>query len=190
MREQGFPILSLFGIPGGIIVFFVGFYLLDLGLTSYVIFWCISFGTDFICMFFLLFFLPESMPDSLKKPLEVRKQGTSPVHVLMLNMIIFTKTGSGRTQGNKTHNKARLGLFFRMQSSDLFPGKYYWQALKIIAKYPLLTGIVPCIMISSFAGSGMGSVSGNQVGKHPLLRQLRLTTIILPSQAQDKHRES
>ena len=78
MREQGFPILSLFGLPGGIIVFFVGFYLLDLGLTSYVIFWCISFGTDFICMFFLLFFLPESMPDSLKKPLEVRKQGTFP----------------------------------------------------------------------------------------------------------------
>ena len=44
--------------------------LLHLGLTSYVIFWAISFSTDFICLVFLLVFLPESMPDTLRKPLD------------------------------------------------------------------------------------------------------------------------
>ena len=63
--------MALFNIPGGLIVFFVGFYLLSLHLAHYVIFWCISFATDFVCLWFLLFFLPESMPDQLRQPITI-----------------------------------------------------------------------------------------------------------------------
>ena len=58
--------MVLFGIPGGLIVFFVGYWLLSLHLSHYVTFWTISLSTDFICLWFLLFFLPESMPDKLR----------------------------------------------------------------------------------------------------------------------------
>ena len=70
MREQGFPILSLFHIPGQLIVFGIGYPLLAAHLQTYTIFWVISLSTDFICLAFFLFFLPESMPDQMKKPVD------------------------------------------------------------------------------------------------------------------------
>ena len=39
MREQGFPVMALFGAVGPIAVFSIGFYLLGLYLTSYTLFW-------------------------------------------------------------------------------------------------------------------------------------------------------
>ena len=46
---------------------------------------------------------------------------------------------------------------------DLNPFVYYWRAIKITMKYPLLMGILPCIFIGSFAGAGMGAVAVNQL---------------------------
>ena len=69
MREQGFPILRLFGIPGGLIVFGIGYPLLRMHMSNYTIFWGISLATDFICLLFFLIFLPESMPDRMKRPI-------------------------------------------------------------------------------------------------------------------------
>ena len=51
---------------------------------------------------------------------------------------------------------------------DAFPGTYYWEAIKIIFKYPLLIGLCACIAIDSFAFRGMGSVAGNQLWMGPL----------------------
>ena len=109
MREQGFPILRLFHIPSQLVVFGIGYSLLHKHLATYTLFWSISLGTDLICVWFFIFFLPESMPDSLKKPLDC---------------------------------------------TDLIPVKYYWYSIKVIARYPLLIGVVPVIIISSFAISG------------------------------------
>ena len=67
---QGFSIQALFGIPSGLAVLVIGYYLLGLDLDNYLPFWIISFSTDTICMLFLLILMPESMPDSLRKPLE------------------------------------------------------------------------------------------------------------------------
>ena len=128
MRAQGFPILSLFGIPSGLVLFVLGYWLLSLNLTHYTIFWLISLGSDFICGVVLLIFLPETMPDKLRQPLDY---------------------------------------------TDLNPFKYYWRSIKIICKYKLLIGIVPCIVISSFAGTGMGSVVGNQLWMGPLKFKLK-----------------
>ena len=44
---------------------------------------------------------------------------------------------------------------------DFFPGTYYYYAIRIVCKYPLLIGICPCIAMDSFAFRGMGSVAGN-----------------------------
>ena len=123
MREQGFPMMNLFGIPGALVVFFIAYSLLHKHLTTYTLFWSISLSTDFICLAFLVTLLPETMPDSLKKDLD---------------------------------------------KWDFFPGTYYWQAIKIIFKYPLLIGISICIMLWSFSGRGMGSVSWNQLWSGPL----------------------
>ena len=46
---------------------------------------------------------------------------------------------------------------------DLNPFVYYWRAIKITMRYPLLMGILPCIFIGSFAGAGMGAVAVNQL---------------------------
>lgn len=70
MREQGFPILGLFNIPGQLIVFGIGYPLLAAHLANYTVFWIISLSTDFICLGFFFFFLPESMPDKMKKPVD------------------------------------------------------------------------------------------------------------------------
>ena len=50
---------------------------------------------------------------------------------------------------------------------DFFPGTYYWSAVKIILKYPLLTGILPSLCVNSFASRGMGSVASNQLWMGP-----------------------
>ena len=70
MREQGFPIMSLFGIPGGLIVFGIGYPLLAMHLSNYTLFWVISVSTDFICLAFFLFLIPESMPDRMRRPID------------------------------------------------------------------------------------------------------------------------
>ena len=41
MREQGFPILALFHIPGGLIAFGIGYPLLKMHLSHYTIFWSV-----------------------------------------------------------------------------------------------------------------------------------------------------
>ena len=116
MREQGFPILRLFHIPGQLIVFGLGYWLLKKHLSQYTIFWIISLSTDWICVLFFVTFIPESMPDKMKRPLT---------------------------------------------RWDFFPGTYYYYAIRIVCKYPLLIGICPCIAMDSFAFRGMGSVAGN-----------------------------
>ena len=68
MREQGFPILRMFTVPGKLIVFAIGYPLLKLHLSNYTTFWAVSLSTDFVCLFFFIFFLPESMPDKMKQP--------------------------------------------------------------------------------------------------------------------------
>ena len=123
MREQGFPIMNLFGVPGQILVFAIGYALLHKHLSHYTVFWEWSLSTDFICMLFVLFLMPETMPDSLRKPLDWW---------------------------------------------DFFPGTYYFYAIRIIFRYPLLIGISVCIMLWSFSGNGMGSVAGNQLWMGPL----------------------
>jgi len=123
MREQGFPMLRLFTVPGKVIVFAIGYPLLAMHMKNYTTFWMVSLLTDFVCLAFFVIFLPESMPDKLKQP---------------------------------------------VQKADLFPGTYYWRAIKIILKYPLLVGILPSIAVNSFAGSGMGSVKNNQLWMGPL----------------------
>ena len=70
MREQGFPMMNLFGVPGGLVVFAIAYFLLHKHLTTYTIFWSISLSTDFICLAFLVTLLPETMPDSLKKDMD------------------------------------------------------------------------------------------------------------------------
>ena len=87
-------------------------------LISYTVFWIASFLTDFIVLGFFLLLIPETMPDTLRKPLDMW---------------------------------------------DLNPFVYYWRAIKITMKYPLLMGILPCIFIGSFAGAGMGAVAVNQL---------------------------
>jgi hypothetical protein len=123
MREQGFPMMNLFGVPGGLVVFAIAYFLLHKHLTTYTVFWSISLSTDFICLAFLVTLLPETMPDSLKKD---------------------------------------------MDKWDFFPGTYYWQAVRIIFKYPLLIGICVCICLWNFSGRGMGSVAWNQLWMGPL----------------------
>jgi hypothetical protein len=68
--NQGFSIQQLFGVPSGLAVLIIGYYLLGLDLDNYLPFWIISFSTDAICMLFLLILLPESMPDSLRRSLD------------------------------------------------------------------------------------------------------------------------
>ena len=109
---------ALFGIPSGIINFFIGYKLLGMYLVSYTFFWVCSFLTDFIVLGFFLLLIPETMPDTLRRPLDLW---------------------------------------------DLNPFVYYWRAIKITMKYPLLMGILPCIFIGSFAGAGMGAVAVNQL---------------------------
>ena len=55
-----------------------------------------------------------------------------------------------------------------IQGWDFFPGTYYLNAIMIILKYPLLVGVCPALIISSFANAGMGSVVNNQLWMGPL----------------------
>ena len=47
--------------------------------------------------------------------------------------------------------------------------------MKIILKYPLLTGILPSLCVNSFASRGMGSVASNQLWMGPRTTNAFLT---------------
>lgn len=57
--------------------------------------------------------------------------------------------------------------------------KYYYQSFKIVVKYPLLIGILPCIVVSVFAGSGMASLQPVQMLMGPL--RFRQNELLIPS---------
>ena len=69
-HDKGFAIQNLFTVPVQLAVLGFGYYLVNLDLDSYLLFWVISFSTDTICLLVMLIILPESMPDQLRKPLE------------------------------------------------------------------------------------------------------------------------
>ena len=68
LREQGFPVLALFQIPGSLGAVALAYWLLGMYLDRYTVFWWVALATDLICLVFVLFCLPESMPDQLRKP--------------------------------------------------------------------------------------------------------------------------
>ena len=57
--------------------------------------------------------------------------------------------------------------------------KYYYQSFRVVVKYPLLIGILPCIIVSVFAGSGMASLQPVQLLMGPL--RFRQNELLIPS---------
>ena len=125
LRTQGFSILALFGVPSGIVVFAIGYYLLALEWVDYGLFWIICLVTYVFCMVCYILFIPESLPDDLRKPL------------------VWT---------------------------DFLPFAYYWDAVRLAARRPLLIGLLPCITLGGWAAAS-GAITATQL----LLTHLKFT---------------
>ena len=172
MREQGFPIMSLFGVPGQIIVFAIGYMLLHKHLSHYTIFWEWSLGTDFICMLFVLFLMPETMPDSLRRPLDWWDffPGTYYFYALRIIFNYPLLTGicpcimlwsfSGNGMGSVAGNQLWMGPLAFRQEESLIPG-----LVGMICGIPAnilgaivipRVGVWPAIFFGSFVGLALG----------------------------------
>jgi len=172
MREQGFPIMSLFGVPGQIVVFAIGYMLLHKHLSHYTIFWEWSLGTDFICMLFVLFLMPETMPDSLRRPLDWWDffPGTYYFYALRIIFNYPLLTGicpcimlwsfSGNGMGSVAGNQLWMGPLSFRQEESLIPG-----LVGMICGIPAnilgaivipRVGVWPAIFFGSFVGLALG----------------------------------
>ena len=145
---QGFSILALMGVPGKLVVFVLGYYLLQLHLTSYVIFWVIMTLTDVLSIIFLVVFLPESLPTKLKRPITRSGIVAPRASFLSLRASLFP-SGFSILEHNESRGPRENDPTVTANTLVFNPFTVYVNNFKIVWKYPVLVGAMLAVAIGA-----------------------------------------